>query len=197
MKNEEQMDGESSTEKRLKQVSKVVTTEMIAPLYKKENYHRHQWLPTCDHEIVYVDGCALNNGLYEARAGIGVYWGENDPRNISEPVNDGPQTNQRAELLSAIRALETMDNYLNHKIEICTDSKYVVSAMTQWRYRWKKNQWKDVLGKELKNKDLWQKLDTLCDRRLHPVIWTHVPGHQGIHGNEMADRLARKGAGSS
>jgi len=36
-----------------------------------------------DAEIVYTDGSSLGNGTYGARAGVGVYFGPNDPR--SEP----------------------------------------------------------------------------------------------------------------
>ena len=40
------------------------------------------------------------------RAGVGVFWGENDFRNSSERLW-GAQTNQRAELWAAIKALQT------------------------------------------------------------------------------------------
>ena len=33
---------------------------------------------------VYTDGCCHNNGKNGARAGIGVYWGPNDSRWVSE-----------------------------------------------------------------------------------------------------------------
>lgn len=144
-------------------------------------------------EKVYVDGSALKNGSDRARAGIGVYWSDGDARNLSEPLTSGPQTNQRAELTAAIRALEIMKKSGRKcPIEILTDSKYVIHSMTLWRYRWKKNQWKNALGKQLKNKDLLQQLDALCE--LHDVKWSHVPGHQGIHGNEMANKYAQDAA---
>ena len=53
---------------------------------------------------VYTDGACVNNGKPDARAGFGVWFGENDPRNVSESFT-GPQTNNRAELLAIIRAL--------------------------------------------------------------------------------------------
>lgn len=35
-----------------------------------------------DHEgdVVFTDGSSLGNGTSTARAGVGVYWGEGDPR---------------------------------------------------------------------------------------------------------------------
>jgi ribonuclease HI len=146
------------------------------------------------YEIVYIDGSSLNNGSQSARAGIGVYWGENDPRNVSDYLKYGAPTNQRAELSSAIRALENVVSNFNSTIEIRSDSHYTIKSMTKWLKNWKKNGWKNSLGQEIKNKDLIQKLDNLCQQ--HKVIWTYVPAHKGIHGNEMANLFAQKGAAS-
>jgi len=52
--------------------------------------------PGC--EVIYTDGACPNNGKDGARAGIGVWFGRNDPRNISERC-PGDQTNNRAEML--------------------------------------------------------------------------------------------------
>ena len=38
------------------------------------------------HGNVYTDGACSNNGRSGARAGAGVYWGENHPDNVSTPV---------------------------------------------------------------------------------------------------------------
>ena len=37
--------------------------------------------------IVYTDGACSNNGKPYARAGYGVYFGKDDPRNVSETFN--------------------------------------------------------------------------------------------------------------
>ena len=46
--------------------------------------HKHP-KPLLNNEPIYVytDGACINNGKPNARAGIGVYFGENDSRNIS------------------------------------------------------------------------------------------------------------------
>src|SRR5205085_181650 len=54
---------------------------------------------------VYCDGGATYNGKAYASGGIGVYFGPNDDRNISEPYLEGVPTNQRTELYAMIRAL--------------------------------------------------------------------------------------------
>lgn len=52
--------------------------------------------------VVWTDGACQGNGRDGAVAGVGVWFGEDDPRNISEKL-EGKQTNQRAELMAAIR----------------------------------------------------------------------------------------------
>jgi ribonuclease HI len=59
--------------------------------------------------VVYLGASCSANGRRYARAGIGVFFGRNDPRNVSEPLVGPRQTNQRAELCAAIRALEVVD----------------------------------------------------------------------------------------
>ena len=52
---------------------------------------------------VYTDGACSNNGRANAKAGLGIYFGENDPRNSSERII-GKQTNNTAELTAILRA---------------------------------------------------------------------------------------------
>jgi ribonuclease HI/DNA polymerase-3 subunit epsilon len=70
---------------------------------------------------------------------------------------------------------------------IWTDSNYVKQGITEWIHGWKKKNWKDV-----KNPDLWQKLDAVCAGR--NIEWNWIKGHAGHPGNEMADQLANLGA---
>ncbi len=60
-------------------------------------------------------------------------------------------------------------------------------GITEWIHGWKKKNWKDV-----KNPDLWQKLDAVCTGR--NIEWNWIKGHAGHPGNEMADQLANLGA---
>lgn len=53
----------------------------------------------CTLTVVYTDGACARNGQWGSKGGIGVYFGPNDPRNISEPLEGSRQTNQRAELM--------------------------------------------------------------------------------------------------
>ena len=86
---------------------------------------------------IYCDGACPNNGSDAARAGVGVFFGDSDPRNISARLSPDEyrQTNQVAELVAAIKALEAAAT-IQHPICIKTDSIYVVKSMNEWRLKW-------------------------------------------------------------
>ena len=96
-------------------------------------------------------------------------------------------TNNRMELMAAIKALETITKPL--AITIHTDSKYVMDGITKWINTWKKKGWRTSTGGEVKNLDLWQELDVLSQR--YTINWIWVKGHSGHPENDRADLLAR------
>jgi len=98
-------------------------------------------------------------------------------------------TNQRMEMQAAIEALKALKKPCI--ITICSDSKYVITGISEWIHGWKKNGWKNAAKKPVSNQDLWQQLDALVAK--HDVHWQWVKGHAGHEGNERADELARKG----
>ena len=99
-------------------------------------------------------------------------------------------TNNRMELLAAIRALESLKK--PSAVRLHTDSTYVKDGLTKWMAGWKRNGWRTAAKKPVKNQDLWQELDAVCAR--HRIEWVWVRGHAGDPGNETADALARQGA---
>jgi len=102
-------------------------------------------------------------------------------------------TNNQMELLAAIKSLEKIKNERNtDKIHIFSDSKYVIQGITSWITSWKKNNWKNSNKKSIKNKDLWQTLDSLNAEL--SVNWQWIKAHSGNIYNEMADSLAREAA---
>ncbi|XP_016391544.1 ribonuclease H1-like isoform X1 [Sinocyclocheilus rhinocerous] len=141
--------------------------------------------------VVYTDGCCTANGKKGARAGIGVYWGRDHPLNVAERL-PGRQTNQRAELQAACKALEQARENNFKKVVIYTDSKFTINGITSWVKTWKSNGWRLKGGGAIVNKEDFQKLDKL-NAELE-VEWMHIPGHAGYTGNEEADRLSREGA---
>ena len=97
-------------------------------------------------------------------------------------------TNNRMELMAAIRALETLNRSCD--VDLTTDSQYVRKGITEWMDAWKKRGWKTAAKKDVKNKDLWQRLDKAVNE--HDVEWHWVKGHSGHPGNERADELANR-----
>ncbi|KAJ1656393.1 hypothetical protein IWQ61_004037 [Dispira simplex] len=141
---------------------------------------------------VYTDGAAPQNGKKGCTAGVGVYFGPNDPRNVSEPLDQGRPTNQRAELQAIQRALEKIP--ADEAVNIHTDSQYSIKCYEEWSKNWERNNWKNSKGADVENQDLIQNTLKTLQERTAPTKFTHVKGHSGIHGNEMADQLAREGA---
>ncbi|XP_060090337.1 ribonuclease H1-like isoform X2 [Heteronotia binoei] len=145
-----------------------------------------------DYAVVYTDGCCSSNGRHKARAGTGVYWGPGHPLNSSERL-PGRQTNQRAEIHAACKAIEQAKSQNIKKLAIYTDSKFTINGMTDWVPNWQRNGWKTSTGKDVINKEDFERLAKLSEGM--DIQWMHVPGHAGFTGNEAADRLAKEGAG--
>jgi ribonuclease HI len=136
--------------------------------------------------VVYCDGGCRGNGTKEARASIGVYFGDRDPRNQSSLLPTGMKvSNQTAELYAAITTLRLVP--VNEPLLLVTDSMYTINAGTRWRTHWKEKGWE---GLKLKNIDLFRQLSDLIDAREAPLEWEHVTAHSGVKGNEAADQLA-------
>ncbi|HEU0097418.1 MAG TPA: ribonuclease HI [Allosphingosinicella sp.] len=95
-------------------------------------------------------------------------------------------TNNRMELLAAIRALEALKRPC--EVALYTDSIYVRDGITKWIHGWRKNGWKTADRKPVKNAELWQEL--LDAAAPHKIDWRWVKGHSGHPENERADRLA-------
>ncbi|WP_396586585.1 ribonuclease HI [Bermanella sp. R86510] len=98
-------------------------------------------------------------------------------------------TNNRMELMAAIKALEALTKPCH--VHLTTDSQYVRQGIMQWMDNWKKRNWQTASKQPVKNKDLWQRLDEAVSR--HTVEWHWVKGHSGHPENERADELANKG----
>jgi ribonuclease HI len=100
-----------------------------------------------------------------------------------------PTTNNRMELMAAIKALEGLTR--RSTVRLHTDSSYVRNGVTGWLAGWKRNGWKTASRQPVKNEDLWRRLDTAAGK--HDVQWLWVKGHAGNPGNERADALANRG----
>ena len=100
----------------------------------------------------------------------------------------GITTNNSMELVAAIEALKALNR--KARVVIYSDSQYVVDGASTYIKRWKRNNWKTSAGRGVKNKELWQHLDSLMQQ--HEVQFVWIRGHNGDTYNELADKLARE-----
>ena len=148
--------------------------------------------------IVYTDGACSRNGSANAAAGIGVYFGEGDPRNLSKRV-EGKQTNNTAELGAVLEAYKLLEKEISSEIRvgIVSDSEYAIRCATSYGAKCASNGWKDAIP----NKDLVRRTYELFAPHSN-VQFFHVMAHtlkSDVHskGNEEADHLANKAIGLS
>ena len=134
---------------------------------------------------IYTDGaCSGNPG--PGGWGAVIFDQDNKQKNISGSEKN--TTNNRMELLAAIMSLKKIKT--DSEVVFFTDSTYVKNGITEWMKNWKKSGWKNSSKKPVKNKDLWEKLDKLCEA--NSVSWKWVKGHSTNEFNNLADELATK-----
>lgn len=137
--------------------------------------------------IVFTDGASRGNPGSGGWGSIIKY----DDKVVELGGGEKHTTNNRMELTAVIEAL----TYISHKnlhnrekVNIFTDSSYVLKGSTLWLNGWKKNGWKTKSKEEVLNLDLWKKMDKLVSQI--PCVWKLLPGHTGIAGNERCDVIA-------
>ena len=131
---------------------------------------------------IFTDGaCKGNPG--PGGWGAVIRWGERE-REMSG--GERLTTNNRMELLEAIRALEALKRPC--EVVLHTDSIYVRDGIDKWIHGWRRNGWKTAARKPVKNAELWQEL--LAAAAPHKIEWRWVKGHAGHPENERADKLA-------
>ena len=134
----------------------------------------------------YTDGACKGN---PGRGGWGVFLRYQG----SEKALYGGElftTNNRMELTAVIQGLLALKRP-GCEVKVVSDSKYVLTGITEWLPNWKKRNWKTASKKPVLNVDLWQKLDELAAQ--HHICWEWVKGHSGHPENELADELANRG----
>lgn len=132
---------------------------------------------------IYTDGACSGNpgpGGWGALLRFG-----NAEKEISG--GEGDTTNNRMELMAAIRALESLTRPC--RVDLYTDSEYVKNGIEKWLAGWKARGWKTADKKPVKNVDLWQALELMFEKHEVKLHW--VRGHNGHAENERVDELAR------
>jgi len=138
---------------------------------------------------IYCDGaCDPNPG--NAGSGIVVYRGGKLAElwyGLYNPVG----TNNTAELNALYHALRMAEGEITNgkTVEVCSDSAYAINCIRSWAPLWEKNGWKKP-GGEIKNLKIIQDTYAIYRRIKDALTLTHVAGHVGTEGNELADRMA-------
>ena len=147
---------------------------------------------------VFTDGACSNNGKVTAKAGLGVYFGENDPRNVSKRIV-GKQSNNTAELSAVIEVFSILKDEIqsNQEITIYSDSTYTIRWCGEYGRKCERNGFKSQ--KPIPNLELGKELYLLCKENPN-VKLEHIRAHTGLTdelslGNEGADMMANLAIG--
>ena len=111
---------------------------------------------------IYTDGATQFDGK-NRESGIGVYFGNNDERNLSKLVDT--KDNNEYEIIACIEALKIVINKYNF-VNILTDSRLIVDRM-------------NGICRSDKCKELFNELQVISDNFID-VKYTYVKGHSDI-----------------
>jgi ribonuclease HI len=135
---------------------------------------------------IFTDGACLGNPGPGGWAALLRY------KTVEKYISGGEAatTNNRMELMAAIRALEALRRAT--RVRLTTDSQYVKQGIELWLARWIANGWRTSDKKPVKNQDLWERLAAAA--KSHDIAWHWTRGHSGHAENEQVDKLAREAA---
>jgi len=140
-----------------------------------------------DIQYIYIDGSCFNNGKKNSIGGYGVFFGDNDERNVSKHLVKNAIitkiTNNTAELMACLEALLILEaTPTNKKNIIVTDSNYLYQSCIDWIPVWEKNNWKKSDGKIVDNLDLIKAI-----REKHKKVKPFLK-HVNSHRDEPSDK---------
>ena len=172
-------------------------------VYKKFDTKEEAELFVCPKDMgmpdyyVYTDGACSNNGKNNAIAGMGIFFGINDIRNVSKRV-EGKQTNNVAELSAIIEAYFIIEHDIcvtGKRVAIVSDSEYAIKCVSSYGEKCYKKGW----NVDIPNKELVKQAYELYRGNLN-VQFIHIRAHTNntdVHsiGNDSADKLANKAIG--
>ena len=137
---------------------------------------------------IYTDGSAVGLKYTKSymRGGLGIaFFVDGKLRKI---VSRGfyPTRIGRMELMSILIALRILVK--DQTALIRSDSMYAINCFQK---SWLKNWERDCWPSRIKNQDILKPLlEEYRKFRPNAIKFKHVPGHQGVEGNEVADLLA-------
>lgn len=136
------------------------------------------------HVLLFTDGACSGNPGPGGWAYILKHPASGKER--EESGGEAMTTNNRMELMAVIQGLNALKS--RSRVELWSDSQYVLNGLKEWMAGWKKKGWKTAGKQPVKNQDLWMKLDELKDQ--HDISFHWVRGHNEHPENERCDALA-------
>lgn len=137
--------------------------------------------------VVFTDGASKGN---PGPGGWGAVIVAPDGRVTEMGGGAALTTNNKMELTGAIQALSRLRG-TSGRIDLYTDSTYVIQGIREWIHGWKRRGWKTAAGAEVMNRELWEELSELTTARgARAISWHYVRGHVGTPGNERVDQIA-------
>ena len=170
----------------------------------KNTYHTlgNNIRPPSNTIYVYTDGSCHGNGTKHAKAGMGVYFKENDNRNVSRRIS-GKQTNNCAELRAILEVFTILWEEIIQKIPIViyTDSKYCILCCTTYGLKLHNRFWKSSQSQPIPNIELVKELFITFQKHSNVSI-QYIAAHTDLKdrhslGNFHADRLANESLGNT
>ena len=171
------------------------------PVYKKFDYEKDAEAFIDDYInslYVYTDGSCINNGTKNAKAGIGIYFSKGDKRNVSRELEGENLTNNIAELMAVIEAINLIKKEDAKNKTIVTDSEYVIKCATTYGKKLEDNNWLTSKKTDPPNLNLVKEIYRLTNK--YNIKYMHIDAHTGLKdkhsiGNANADSLANGAVG--
>ncbi|XP_070511795.1 uncharacterized protein [Cardiocondyla obscurior] len=147
------------------------TAEVIIP--SREQWRKADFLNGLGPDVWFTDGSGKDN-----RHGAGIY-GPTRKHRFSLPLEEYATVFQaEVKAIAECARIQIADQTSSKKIYICSDSRAAMNAL---------------IKQNLDSMTVWncmRVLSKLGETNKVTLVWT--PGHQGIHGNEVADKLAKQ-----
>ncbi|CAO1442429.1 unnamed protein product [Diamesa hyperborea] len=191
----------AAVKKKTKTVKKPKTIKKELPSYTFDSpqttsikmYNGHKFNEDKDGFVhVYTDGSCIGSAQ-NRKAGFGVFFGADNKYNLSEPV-EGRATNNVGEIRASIEAIRIAQSCGIKRLNIFTDSQFLIKSAVLWMKGWKANDWKSDRSKPVLNKVEFVELDKIIEKGNLQIKWSYIAAHKGFPGNTEADELAKEGA---
>ncbi|MCG8578941.1 MAG: ribonuclease HI [Bacteroidales bacterium] len=133
------------------------------------------------------------DGSYVCETGSSAYAGLTEaPNGKQEIFSRGFKqgSSNLMELLAVIDGMQQLHSV--SRIQLFTDSRFVIRGLAQWIYFWEHNNWQTSFGEKVKFAHHWQHLHKLCDGKLTELKW--IKGHSGHIEQSFCHNLARQTA---